>query len=232
MTTEMMLTDNSDILSQQNSLLELSMKQDGSLRTSKIPFGWKLHLMLEDAERSDMKDVVSWVNSGKAFKVHQLDAFMEKVVPFYFRQSKWKSFQRQLYFYGYTRTSSGAYHHPHFIKGNKTLSLQMRPTKIKSKAVKRMSDSSMSSSRSSISSTSTCEPAEPTLRIEIPENSPSEDTQYEETNDWVSMIDKILMTEGDEGVYVPASTKLHDGDRLSAFGGKCFHFVVDYSRYV
>mmetsp|Transcript_24492 Transcript_24492/g.59998 ORF Transcript_24492/g.59998 Transcript_24492/m.59998 type:complete len:227 (+) Transcript_24492:61-741(+) len=226
MTGEM--TSESDILSQQNSLLELSMQQDGSLRTSKIPFGWKLHTMLEDAEKSDMKEIVSWVNSGKAFKVHNLDAFMEKVVPFYFRQSKWKSFQRQLYFYGYTRTSSGAYHHPSFIRGNKTLSLSMRPTKIKSKAKKRMSDSSISSI-SSACSASTCEAVDPIEQIRKSEYDST--TCNKETTDWMTRIDKVLVN-GIGHTSVSTSSKLCDGDRLSAFGGKCFHYVFDYSNYV
>ena len=222
------MTTESGILSQQNSLLELSMQQDGSLRTSKIPFGWKLHTMLEDTEKSDLKEIVSWVNAGKAFKVHDLDAFMEKVVPFYFRQSKWKSFQRQLYFYGYTRSSSGAYHHPSFIKGNKTLSLSMRPTKIKSKAVKRMSDSSISSNFST-SSASTCEAVDPMSQTEIP--------NYDfnmcngKTVAWTSRIDNIVL-DGAERTPVPTASNLSDGDRLSAFGGKCFHFVFDYSNFV
>lgn len=226
MTTEMISTG--DILSQQNSLLELSMKQDGSLRTSKIPFGWKLHTMLEDTENSDLKEIVSWVNSGKAFKVHDLDAFMEKVVPFYFRQSKWKSFLRQLYFYGYSRTSSGAYHHPSFIRGNKTLSLSMRPTKIKSKAVKRMSDSSISS-LSSTSSASTCQAVDPMEQTQKPEYNPN--SCNEETSDWMMRIDKVLLDEAEQTPAIPTSNKLGDGDPLSVFGGR-FHFVFDYSNYV
>ncbi|CAJ1957486.1 unnamed protein product [Cylindrotheca closterium] len=227
MTTEM--TTESDILSQQNSLLELSMQQDGSLRTSKIPFGWKLHTMLEDTEKSDMEDIVSWVNSGRGFKVHDLDAFMEKVVPFYFRQSKWKSFQRQLYFYGYTRASSGAYQHPSFIKGNKTLSLSMRTTKIKSKAAKRMSDNSISS-KSSFSSASTCEAIDPMPQIKIP--SYNANICNGEVETWTSRIDKVLLNEAESAPPVPTSTNLSDGDRLSTFGGKCFHFVFDYGNFV
>ena len=43
---------------------------------------------------------MSWVSDGKAFKVHQPDQFVKKIVPLYFKQKAYKSFQRQLHLYG------------------------------------------------------------------------------------------------------------------------------------
>ncbi|OEU12177.1 hypothetical protein FRACYDRAFT_155271, partial [Fragilariopsis cylindrus CCMP1102] len=49
--------------------------------------------------------IVSWVDNGTAFKVHDLDRFVNDIVPTYFKQTKYKSFQRQLYFYGFQRVN-------------------------------------------------------------------------------------------------------------------------------
>lgn len=222
-------SESENLLSKQNALLELSMKQDGSLRTSKIPFAWKLHTMLEDTEITEMEYIVSWVNSGMAFKVHHLDAFMEKVVPFYFRQSKWKSFQRQLYFYGYTRTSCGAYQHPNFLKGNKTLSLSMRPTKIKSKAAKRMPDCSTASSLSSSFSSETNSAL--SLQIETHREN-NHNTYKDEPTYCLTRTDKILLNGAENPTMSTHASNLCDGDRLFVFGGKFFHYVLDYNIHV
>ncbi|KAL3928554.1 MAG: hypothetical protein SGBAC_012601 [Bacillariaceae sp.] len=107
------------------------LQRDADLPSSKLPFVWKLYDMLEGVEKSGDQHTVSWVESGRAFRVHKLDAFVEDIVPIYFKQSKYKSFQRQLNFYGFTRVTSGpntgAYYHPKFLKGQKTLCLSIRP---------------------------------------------------------------------------------------------------------
>jgi hypothetical protein len=101
------------------------------LPSSKLPFVWKLYEMLEDVESAKQEDIVSWVRNGKAFKVHQLETFVDTIIPKYCKLSKYKSFQRQLYFYGFTRILSGpdqgGYHHPKFVRGKKTLCLSMTP---------------------------------------------------------------------------------------------------------
>lgn len=115
------------------------LAQDPNLPQSKLPFAWKLYEMLEMIERNQVDDIVSWVDDGQAFKVHNLKRFVAEIVPKYFKQSKYKSFQRQLYFYGFTRVSSsssdckgwtiGSYRHPMFRRGYKTLCLSMVPIK-------------------------------------------------------------------------------------------------------
>jgi hypothetical protein len=83
-------------------------------------FPWKLHTMLEDAERDNLTHIVSWVQDGSAFKVHQSDLFVEKVMRNYFDQTKYESFRRQLNLYGFTRVSRGqnrgVYSHLYFHK--------------------------------------------------------------------------------------------------------------------
>jgi len=121
------------------------LAQDPNLPSSKLPFAWKLYEMLETVHRNGIDtDIVSWVDDGKAFKVHDLQRFVEEIVPTYFKQSKYKSFQRQLYFYGFTRVTSsvkrrqtaGSYRHPNFIRGKKTLCLSMVPKKNKKRSSK------------------------------------------------------------------------------------------------
>jgi len=133
------------------------LAQDPNLPSSKLPFAWKLYEMLETVHRNEVDtEIVSWVDEGEAFKIHDVERFVEDIVPKYFKQSKYKSFQRQLYFYGFTRTSAaakrgqtvGSYRHPNFVRGKKTLCLSMQPKKSK----KRKTSSKDSPSSDSTSS--------------------------------------------------------------------------------
>mmetsp|Transcript_58014 Transcript_58014/g.141761 ORF Transcript_58014/g.141761 Transcript_58014/m.141761 type:complete len:516 (-) Transcript_58014:61-1608(-) len=104
----------------------------GSLSlTNRVPFPMKLFQMLEDTERDGNEWICSWSADGTCFKVHNTHAFVDKVMPRYFRQTRYKSFQRQCHLYGYARLSSGPnkghYSHPKFIKNNRDLCRQMMP---------------------------------------------------------------------------------------------------------
>jgi len=87
-------------------------------------FPWKLYEMLQRADERNFSDVVSWM-PGLCFKVHDVGSFVKLVMPYFFKQTKYKSFQRQLNLYGFTRVdfghSKGGYRHPQFIKGKKHL---------------------------------------------------------------------------------------------------------------
>jgi hypothetical protein len=65
-----------------------------------VPFPWKLHEMLEAADTDAFLNVVSWLPDRQSFKVHQVEAFVQDVMPKFFRQTKYKSFQRQCKFSG------------------------------------------------------------------------------------------------------------------------------------
>ena len=146
-----------------------SLAQDPNLPSSKLPFAWKLYEMLENVHQNDDTDIVSWVDGGKAFKVHDLTRFVEEIVPTYFKQSKYKSFQRQLYFYGFIREASsgtrghtpGSYRHPKFIRGKKTFCLSMAPKKAKKKRGKSPVEGSSSKKKSAAKS-------EKKVSLEIP----------------------------------------------------------------
>ena len=67
-----------------------------NLSDSKLPFPFKLHQLLEEAEDVGATHIISWLPSGKAFKIHDPAAFGETVMMKYFKQTKLKSFTRQL----------------------------------------------------------------------------------------------------------------------------------------
>lgn len=62
----------------------------------KLPFAYKLHMLLEDMEKQQTLEVISWVNNGSAFIVHNPDKFARTLMTKYFRQSKFTSFVRQV----------------------------------------------------------------------------------------------------------------------------------------
>jgi hypothetical protein len=90
-----------------------------------LPFPWKLHIMLEQVELTGKASVVSWMPSGKAFKIHNHDVFSKEVLPYYFRSGTLKSFQRNLSIYQFKRerigSESGSYRNDLFNRGNRNL---------------------------------------------------------------------------------------------------------------
>jgi len=70
-------------------------------------FPWKLHEMLQMAGKEGFDEIVSWLPDEKSFKVHKPDAFVDVVMPKFFQQSKYKSFQRQLNLWGFERLTTG-----------------------------------------------------------------------------------------------------------------------------
>jgi hypothetical protein len=95
--------------------------------------------MLEDmATMVGHESIVSWQPHGEAFRVHLPEVFASTIMPRYFmKQTKYKSFQRQLHLYGFYRIAKGrdrgAYFHSMFIRNKKSMSLQMTRQRIKGK---------------------------------------------------------------------------------------------------
>jgi hypothetical protein len=103
----------------------------GSVNPSSIPFPWKLHEMLKDAKKDEgFQSIISWLpDHENAFWVHNSAAFVDLVMPKYFKKAKYKSFQRQVNIWGFCCIPSGrdrgGYVHPCFIRGKPSLCRQM-----------------------------------------------------------------------------------------------------------
>lgn len=59
----------------------------------KTSFPYKLYQMLQDAEDTGFCHIVSWNSNGKSFKVHDSTTFTKVIIPKYFKQTRYKSFQ-------------------------------------------------------------------------------------------------------------------------------------------
>ena len=106
-------------------------------------FPWQLQKMLTEVSAQGRCDVVSWLPNGKAFKVHKVNVFVEEILPSYFKQTKYKSFQRQCNLWGFERMTSlgiekGAYWHPDFVLDHPGLCRRLT----RQKATKKSSSSS------------------------------------------------------------------------------------------
>eukprot|EP00549_Striatella_unipunctata_P011752 CAMPEP_0118686898 /NCGR_PEP_ID=MMETSP0800-20121206/8075_1 /TAXON_ID=210618 ORGANISM="Striatella unipunctata, Strain CCMP2910" /NCGR_SAMPLE_ID=MMETSP0800 /ASSEMBLY_ACC=CAM_ASM_000638 /LENGTH=406 /DNA_ID=CAMNT_0006584007 /DNA_START=601 /DNA_END=1821 /DNA_ORIENTATION=+ len=103
-------------------------------------FPLKLHEMLGQVERAGMSDIVSWKPHGRCFMVHKSDLFVKHILPLYFKQSKWSSFQRQVNIYGFTRLTEGkdkgSYYHKFFLKGHPELAPYIVRMKVKGTKVR------------------------------------------------------------------------------------------------
>lgn len=91
-------------------------------------FPGKLHDLLSYAEYSGLEWIISWVHHGKAFMVHSQQHLLQ-ILPIFFGQTKFRSFQRQLNMWHFERILvgpfKGAFIHPFFQRGNKALCAAM-----------------------------------------------------------------------------------------------------------
>jgi hypothetical protein len=102
------------------------------------PFPMKLYRMLQDVEEEGKSHIVSFYPHGRAFGIHDINAFTDEILPKYFsKQSKLVSFVRQLNLYGFVRIHSGldmgGYYHELFLQGRPELFPFMRRTGASSK---------------------------------------------------------------------------------------------------
>ncbi|VEU38981.1 unnamed protein product [Pseudo-nitzschia multistriata] len=102
-----------------------SQKSQDKHSATAFQFPWKLHDMLDRTKAEGNENIVSWVEGGKAFRVHVTEAFVNDILPRFFKQTKYKSFQRQLNLYGFTRLhngpNKGGYKHTYFQQGQRSL---------------------------------------------------------------------------------------------------------------
>lgn len=98
-----------------------------------LTFGQKIYRLLMDAEKEGQDHVVSFTPSGHAFRIHDRQAFMDDIVPRYFRMNKFSSFKRQLYLYDFETVQDGAdeggYMHEWLHKGHEADAVKIRRVK-------------------------------------------------------------------------------------------------------
>lgn len=91
-----------------------------------VSFPQRLMDILSNEEHSD---VISWLPHGKGFIIYKKKKFAVRVMPKYFKQSKFTSFTRKLNRWGFVRVTrgyeTGAYYHKLFQRGNLRLCMQM-----------------------------------------------------------------------------------------------------------
>ncbi|KAL7532665.1 hypothetical protein ACHAXR_004769 [Thalassiosira sp. AJA248-18] len=81
-------------------------------------FPFKLYEMIEHAGASPYSSVVSWNPDGRSFAIQDIDTFMRHIVPRYFKQTKYRSFTRQLNIWGFQNLHHHEWMHRNFVRGN------------------------------------------------------------------------------------------------------------------
>ncbi|KAL7576216.1 hypothetical protein ACA910_013699 [Epithemia clementina (nom. ined.)] len=111
-------------------LLVRPQKAKKSARRTPFPaqfFPSLMHAILTRAEADGYAHICAWKPHGRSFVVWDRDLFVQQVMPMYFRQSQFASFQRQLNLYGFQRLSRkytdcfGVYYHPLFLRSRHDL---------------------------------------------------------------------------------------------------------------
>lgn len=109
------------------------------MTSSSNKFPIKLYNILQEAETTPyLAEIVSWLPDGKSFKVHQKEEFSKAILSATFGTNVYKSFQRNLHFWGYHNIrkgpSKGVCSHPYFMKDRPELLSKMRRVRAPSKA--------------------------------------------------------------------------------------------------
>jgi hypothetical protein len=106
-----------------------------------VTFPVKLQRILDELERDGETDILSWLPHGRAFQVHDIDRFVNEILPLHFNQSKYSSFQRQCHMYHFARFSTGpdkgAYYNHHLLRGRPDLAIQIYRTRVNGNGVRR-----------------------------------------------------------------------------------------------
>ena len=121
------------ILNQTSFLRNLDLKQilqekiDRRRADANTRFPVKLYKMLSQAQQGGYDHIVSWNPDGTSFRVHDKKMFVQQIMPIFFTQTQFRSFQKQLNLYAFERLTIcsksliGSYQHPNFQRGNEEL---------------------------------------------------------------------------------------------------------------
>lgn len=107
-------------------------------KSSDLVFPQKLHMLLTAAELDEeLARSISWQVHGRAFIVHDRKLFVRDVLPKWFLQSRFESFQRQLNLYGFRRITAGpdrgACYHELFLRQRPVLASRVERIRLKGK---------------------------------------------------------------------------------------------------
>ena len=115
----------------------------GKKDTAKHLFPFKLFRALEQAESDGLAHIFSWLEHGRAFKIHNREEFKSLILSRYLGISKYESFLRQCSLYCFRRLtrasgteSSGAMYHQSFLRGRAHLLREIARKKIKGTSVR------------------------------------------------------------------------------------------------
>jgi hypothetical protein len=160
--------------------------EDLILRTTagiQVSFPLKLQRILDKLEAEGKTDIISWLPHGRAFLVHDSDRLVSDLLPVYFNQTRYSSFQRQLHMYNFQRITAGrdkgAYHHANFQRGTPQISLRMHRTRVNGKGTRRPGNPAQEPNFHSLGSLPSI-----TLgtKIDIPVDLPNVDDEEEESS--------------------------------------------------
>ena len=129
------LDSNDTPLYSKNPQSNKPVTRNGARGGVSIPFPDKLHRILESHE---FDEFISWLPNGRSFILHDVQGFVTSVMPIFFKQTKFRSFQRQLNLYEFKRisfgSSIGGYYHPKFLRDQPELCKEMTRVAVKSQS--------------------------------------------------------------------------------------------------
>jgi hypothetical protein len=79
-------------------------------------FPYILHGLLDDVETANGGHSVAWSTDGKAFRVHNPDAFVTQIVPTYFQRLSFRDFLYKLDRWGFAQDENGFFYHAYFVR--------------------------------------------------------------------------------------------------------------------
>jgi HSF-type DNA-binding len=84
---------------QQPQHLQQQQHRTSFVSPKRSPFPQALHKLLDDASINGFDDIISWDSHGRSFRIQDPPRFVEEVMPKYFNQSRYPSFQVRFFFF-------------------------------------------------------------------------------------------------------------------------------------
>jgi hypothetical protein len=117
-------------MSSNYQVLALSFFKQTTTKMTNDFFPWKVHEMLDVAEKRGDGAIVSWLPDGLSFRVHKRNVFIENLMKVCSKSAKFSTFRTQLQVWGFERkkiqgAAKDAFFHPLFRRGQRDLSKGM-----------------------------------------------------------------------------------------------------------